>query len=333
MVRCGALMLRRAHGVLRDAPLRLCAVDIEEKGVVLRLTIAESVGFGDQIDKSIAHKAIAEYIDARHAEYLSSDMLIKRPMASMRRDSRIHVCLYFLRPTGHSLRSIDVVAMKYARGARALVAQSGDRSSQRRRCVTDRELMTRVNLVPVIGKADCLTRTELAVFKQSIRDDLERNGISIFQVVTEGNECQLNDAMPYAIVASRRDLLLGGQKVRARQYPWGIVEVENEAHSDFAHLRDMLLRKCTMELISRTHDVHYEAYRRKTLTSQGYVASDGRSVVELLEIKSREMAKQFQKARLPPLPARGTRAPSRAELAAGERYSRHIYEEGVGEAR
>jgi len=35
---------------------------------------------------------------------------------------------------------------------------------------------------------------------------------------------------------------VGGKQVRARAYKWGIVEVENEKHCDFVHLREMLIR-------------------------------------------------------------------------------------------
>ena len=35
---------------------------------------------------------------------------------------------------------------------------------------------------------------------------------------------------------------MNDRRVRARQYPWGIVEIENEEHCDFKILRDMLIR-------------------------------------------------------------------------------------------
>ena len=35
---------------------------------------------------------------------------------------------------------------------------------------------------------------------------------------------------------------VGGKRVKGRVYPWGVVEVENPAHSDFARLRQFLVR-------------------------------------------------------------------------------------------
>ena len=34
---------------------------------------------------------------------------------------------------------------------------------------------------------------------------------------------------------------VAGKKVRGRQYPWGIVDVENPEHCDFIKLRSMLI--------------------------------------------------------------------------------------------
>ena len=35
---------------------------------------------------------------------------------------------------------------------------------------------------------------------------------------------------------------INDKRVRARQYPWGIAEIENEEHCDFKILRNMLIR-------------------------------------------------------------------------------------------
>lgn len=57
-------------------------------------------------------------------------------------DSRIHCCLYFIRPSGHSLKPIDIIVMK--------------------------KLADVVNVVPVIAKADTLTMEERAKFKETV---------------------------------------------------------------------------------------------------------------------------------------------------------------------
>lgn len=35
---------------------------------------------------------------------------------------------------------------------------------------------------------------------------------------------------------------MGETTVRGREYPWGVVEIENEQHCDFVKLREMLIR-------------------------------------------------------------------------------------------
>ena len=57
-------------------------------------------------------------------------------------DTRIHCCLYFIAPSGHSLKAIDVVVMK--------------------------KLSEVVNVVPVIAKSDSLTLEEREIFKQRV---------------------------------------------------------------------------------------------------------------------------------------------------------------------
>ena len=62
-------------------------------------------------------------------------------------DTRIHCCLFFINPTGHSLRPIDIIVMK--------------------------KLSEAVNVVPVIAKADSLTMEERDAFKQRVRSDID----------------------------------------------------------------------------------------------------------------------------------------------------------------
>ena len=47
--------------------------------------------------------------------------------------------------------------------------------------------------------------------------------------------------MPFAVVGANAMVEIKGKKMRGRQYPWGIVEVENPAHCDFVKLRTMLI--------------------------------------------------------------------------------------------
>lgn len=52
-----------------------------------------------------------DYIDAQFENFLQEELKIKRSLFNYH-DTRIHACLYFISPTGHSLRSLDLVTMK-----------------------------------------------------------------------------------------------------------------------------------------------------------------------------------------------------------------------------
>lgn len=58
-----------------------------------------------------SYKPIVEFIDAQFEAFLQEELKIKRTLHSYH-DTRIHACLYFIAPTGHSLKSLDLVTMK-----------------------------------------------------------------------------------------------------------------------------------------------------------------------------------------------------------------------------
>uniref|UniRef100_A0A915MUY0 Septin-type G domain-containing protein n=1 Tax=Meloidogyne javanica TaxID=6303 RepID=A0A915MUY0_MELJA len=60
------------------------------------------------------------------------------------------------------------------------------------------------------------------------------------------------------------------QRVRVREYPWGIVEVDNLGHNDFFALRDMIIRNNLIDLIEVTKCLHYENYRMRNLPQSSF---------------------------------------------------------------
>ena len=175
--------------------------DLTESNVRLRLTIVETVGFGDQIDKDESHSIISNYIDSQFETYLQEELKLKRNF-SLINDSRIHVCLYFICPTGHSLKSLDLLMMK--------------------------KLDQKVNIIPVIAKSDTIAKNELIKFKQKIIQDLIANNVNIYQFPTDDDtvaeiNASMNSLLPFAVVGSTDLVKVGNKMVRARQYPWGVV--------------------------------------------------------------------------------------------------------------
>lgn len=138
-----------------------------------------------------------------------------------------------------------------------------------------KRLSPRVNVIPVIGKADSLTPTELADSKKLIMEDIEHYRIPVYNFpydIEEDDEdtveenAELRSLMPFAIVGSEDIVQVNGRTVRARQYPWGMVEIDNPRHSDFLAIRSALLHSHLADLKEITHDFLYENYRTEKLS-------------------------------------------------------------------
>ncbi|KAJ1959347.1 Cell division control protein 3 [Dipsacomyces acuminosporus] len=227
------------------------SADIQENGIKLRLSVVDTPGFGDSINNDEAWKPILENIESRFDAYLAQENRVNRSKIV---DNRVNALLYFIKPTGHGLRAIDIEFMK--------------------------QLHTRVNLVPVIAKADTLTPREIEQFKAKIIADINYHGIHIFKPVSDefddpetvADNKDIASKIPFAVIGSESYLdRADGTKVRGRQYPWGIIEVENENHNDFVALRQMLLRTHMEELRDVTDVALYEAYRTQKLLALGHV--------------------------------------------------------------
>ncbi|XP_055495633.1 septin-11 isoform X3 [Leucoraja erinacea] len=257
--------------------LKSRSYELQESNVRLKLTIVDTVGFGDQINKEDSYKPIVEYIDAQFEVYLQEELKIKRSFYNYN-DSRIHTCLYFIAPTGHSLKSLDLVTMK--------------------------KLDSKVNIVPIIAKADTISKSELHKFKIKIMSELVSNGVQIYQFPTDDEtvaeiNSTMNGHLPFAVVGSTEEIKIGNKMAKARQYPWGIVQVENENHCDFVKLREMLIRVNMEDLREQTHARHYELYRRCKLEEMGFKDTDPDSkpfsLQETYEAKRNEFLTELQK--------------------------------------
>ena len=61
--------------------------ELEESGVKLKLTLCDTVGYGDQVNKEDSFKPIVDYIDSQYELYLQEELKIKRNLNSYH-DSR-----------------------------------------------------------------------------------------------------------------------------------------------------------------------------------------------------------------------------------------------------
>ncbi|KAI1894013.1 hypothetical protein AGOR_G00129620 [Albula goreensis] len=234
-------LLNAEERITQTVEITKHTVDIEEKGVKLKLTIVDTPGFGDAVNNTECWKSVADYIDQQFEQYFRDESGLNRKNIQ---DNRVHCCLYFISPFGHGLRPLDVEFMK--------------------------ALHEKVNIVPVLAKADTLTPSEVKKKKLKIREEIEQYGIKIYQFPDcdsdedeefKQQDQELKESIPFAVIGSNTVVEAKGKRVRGRLYPWGIVEVENAAHCDFVKLRNMLVRTHMQDLKDVTRETHYENYR------------------------------------------------------------------------
>ena len=127
--------------VPKTVSIQSISADIEENGVRLRLTVVDTPGFGDFVNNDDSWRPIVENIEQRFDSYLDAENKVNRMNIV---DNRVHACVYFIQPTGHSLKPLDIEVM--------------------------RRLHTKVNLIPVIAKSDTLTDEEIVSFKARVGD-------------------------------------------------------------------------------------------------------------------------------------------------------------------
>uniref|UniRef100_A0A672T5S3 Septin-9-like n=1 Tax=Sinocyclocheilus grahami TaxID=75366 RepID=A0A672T5S3_SINGR len=226
--------------------------DIEEKGVRMKLTVIDTPGFGDQINNENCWQPIMKFINDQYEQYLQEEINIDRKKRIP--DSRVHCCIYFIPPTGHCLRPLDVEFM--------------------------RRLSKVVNIVPVIAKADTLTLEERDFFKKKIRQELRANGIDVYPQKEFDEDAEdrtinekIREMIPFAVVGSDQEYQVNGRRLLGRKTKWGTIEVENIVHCEFAYLRDLLIRTHMQNIKDITSSIHYEMYRVRRLNENNTQAN------------------------------------------------------------
>lgn len=237
--------LSKRHRLIeKTTQITLSKAVIEEDLFQVKLNLVDTPGFGDFVNNNDSWIPILNFIEAQYQSYFFQE---QQPERAQINDMRISVCLYFIRPTGHSLSPLDIKAMK-AIGSRA-------------------------NLIPIIAKADTLSPHSLEEFKARIREAISVNRIEIFKCPVDRNDSidnqiasEINEAMPFAVIGSEKTVVnKEGAEVLGREYPWGVVEVENDDHCDFRKLRNLLVRTNMLDLISSTDEFHYDAFKKEVI--------------------------------------------------------------------
>ncbi|KAG6380497.1 Septin-domain-containing protein [Boletus reticuloceps] len=145
------------------------------------------------------------------------------------------------------------------------------------------QLHTRVNLIPIIAKADTITNEEIADFKAQIPAHISHHKIQIFQAPTYENEDE-ETWLKQRKLPARSPLLRGftwplindldvvqtpdGRQVHGRSYPWGVVD--SKEHCDFVKLLQMLICTYMEGLREYLNDV---LYKHAASAQQGHHSS------------------------------------------------------------
>ncbi|KHJ31938.1 putative p-loop containing nucleoside triphosphate hydrolase [Erysiphe necator] len=294
----------------KTVSIQSISADIEENGVRLRLTVVDTPGFGDFVNNDGSWRPIVDNIEQRFDAYLDAENKVNRKNIV---DNRVHACVYFIQPTGHALKPLDIEVM--------------------------RRLHTKVNLIPVIAKADTMTDEEISAFKSRILADVKHHDIQIFEgpryelddeeTIAENNE--IMSKVPFAVVGANSEITnADGLKVRGRRYPWGVIEVDNEEHCDFVKLRQMLIRTHMEELKEHTSNALYENYRSEKLTAMG-VAQDPSVFKEVNPAVKQEEERTLHEQKLAKMEAemkmvfqqKVAEKESKLKLSEEELYARH----------
>jgi septin 7 len=171
----------------------------ESNHKVARLEIAV---FSNNFLLTFSWAPVIDFVESKYEEYLTAESRVHRKAMS---DSRVHSCLYFIAPSGHGLKPLDVEFMQ--------------------------RLCDKVNIIPVIAKADTMTPEEIQLFKKQILNEIAQHKIKIYdfpEPLEEEEDAkalkQLKCRVPFAVVGANAIIEVDGKKIRGRRYPWGVAE-------------------------------------------------------------------------------------------------------------
>ncbi|XP_077852839.1 nuclear protein 2 isoform X2 [Macaca mulatta] len=94
-----------------------------------------------------------------------------------------------------------------------------------------------VDIVPLITKADTISKHDLQMFKSKIMSELISNGVQIYQLPADEETAaqansSINALLPFAVVGSMDEVKVAERMVRGRHYPWGVLQVPTDPGRD-----------------------------------------------------------------------------------------------------
>lgn len=228
----------------------------EEETILFNLLTAH--GIGENLDDSLCFNEITMYLEQQFDIVLAEETRIRRNPRF--EDTRVHIALYFIEPTGHRLREVDVELMK--------------------------QISRYTNVLPIISKADTLTKDELSEFRKNIMDDIQRFHVPVYKFEVDPDDDDLetieeNQALanlqPFAVVCSDVKNERGDY---VREYPWGTLSINDEQVSDLHVLKNVLFGSHLQEFKDTTQTLLYENYRAEKLSTVSEADIDRDSIAK-----------------------------------------------------
>lgn len=229
---------------------------------LILFNLVNTYGIGENLDDFLCFDELTTYLEQQFDYVLAEETRIRRNPRF--EDSRVHIALYFIEPTGHGLREFDVELMK--------------------------RISRYTNVLPIISKADSFTKEELNAFKKNIMEDIEAFNVPIYKFEADPEDDDLetieeNQALaslqPFAIVCSD---VKDEQGNYLRAYPWGTVNINENKVSDLRVLKNVLFGSHLQEFKDSTQNLLYENYRAEKLSivASPNLVSSGRNIDNLL---------------------------------------------------
>ncbi|CCF58625.1 hypothetical protein KAFR_0F00280 [Kazachstania africana CBS 2517] len=207
--------------------------------------LVNTYGVDENLDDSLCFDEISSYLEQQFDIVLSEETRIKRNPRF--EDTRVHIALYFIEPTGHGLKELDIELMK--------------------------KVSRYTNVLPIITKADSFTKEELKQFKANVMQDIEAFNVPVYKFEVDPDNDNLeaieeNEALaslqPFAVICS--DILDSDGKY-IREYPWGKIKIDDEKVSDLRILKSVLFGSHLQEFKDTTQNLLYENYRSEKLST------------------------------------------------------------------
>lgn len=216
--------------------VQLSTLEIKELDFSTRMVIVEIDGIGDHVNNTNCYEAAVELLEDSFKNY---EKKLEENVKALVSDKRIHLCFYMLEPI-EDVKIADIEAMK--------------------------AIGKHCNLIPIIGKSDLLKRQDIPKIKKMIKEQLDTNGITIFDSPTNGFEA------PFPIISGGMED--GSSEPSEREYSWGTVDLNNSCHNEINKLRKFILEHSIINLKNET-EFFYDNYRTSKLAA--HLTGDGKS--------------------------------------------------------